>query len=267
MDIIIFSEELQARMKEQMKAAADMEHAELALTAQLIAIVKDTIHDLEQVLYNYVFKGQQEEILFFKEIKPVFVSQYIYHSRVFSIKLFDSFNGINNRKAFYEELMKQLEQFASKNKDFYVYVMSNATHYDDRYFTRKSKVLFRGNPFATQMDDKLARLLANELLKKYLLDAIERQHAQTGETNLKWTASKTALIELGIALQAAGAFNNSNADIKEIFSAFEQIFKVNLKDHYRIFLQIKERKKGQTVFLDQLKERLIQKISDEDEVI
>ncbi|HYF70253.1 MAG TPA: RteC domain-containing protein [Ohtaekwangia sp.] len=264
MDIIKFSEELQARMKGQMETTVATQPAELVLTAQLIAIIKDAIHDLEQFVYNYAFKNRQEEIHFFKEIKPVFVSQYLYQSKVFAIKLFDSYNELDSRKAFYDKVMKRLELFARRNKEFYVYIMSNSTYFDDRYFTRQNRSLFKASLFSTEMDDKLAKLLANELLKGYLRDALQKN--PEAESHLKWTAPKTALIELGIALQAAGAFNNSNIDIKEIFTAFERIFKVNLKDHYRMFLQIKDRKKGQTTFLDQLKERLIQRINEEDEL-
>ena len=73
------------------------------------------------------------------------------------------------------------------------------------------------------------------------------------------------MVELGVALQAVGAFNHSNADLKHILAVFEKIFKVDLKNYYRIYLQIKDRKKGQATFLDQLKDRLIQKINEDEE--
>jgi hypothetical protein len=268
MDIVTFSEQLQSRMKEQMEAIAEEGPDELATTAQIMNVIRESIHDLEQFTYNYTFKDQQEEIRFFKEVKPIFVSQYHFHSNVFSIRLFESYNDLESRKEFYSTTLKRLEVFARKNRGFYLYCMTNSTFFDDKYFTRKGKLFsaFGKEPFATPFDEKLAKILAHEMLKTYLQETMRKLNPNGGEGVLTWTASKTKLIELGIALQAVGAFNNGSVDIKHIFEKFERIFGVDLKSYYRIFLQIRGRKKGQTVFIDQLKEKLMQKISDVDEI-
>jgi hypothetical protein len=67
------------------------------------------------------------------------------------------------------------------------------------------------------------------------------------------------------ALQSAGVFNNSTADIKQIASCFEWIFNVDLKNYYRTFLEIRSRKANRTAFLDLLKERLIKRMDEADE--
>lgn len=41
------------------------------------------------------------------------------------------------------------------------------------------------------------------------------------ESNLTWTAPKTAAIDLGYAFYDSGVFNHGNSDVKEIMSFFE----------------------------------------------
>ena len=99
----------------------------------------------------------------------------------------------------------------------------------------------------------------NELVKKY--DDAPRLETQT----LTWTGAKTDLVELIYALHAVGAFNNATPDLRKIVEAFELIFNVNLGNYSRTFLSIRIRKTGQTAFLDQLQQRLMQRINEMEE--
>lgn len=85
------------------------------------------------------------------------------------------------------------------------------------------------------------------------------------QSRLFWTANKTDLIELIYALQSSGAINSGTADIKEVASACEHIFNIDLGDFYRTFLEIKSRKINQTKFIDNIKESLLKRIEDSDE--
>lgn len=81
---------------------------------------------------------------------------------------------------------------------------------------------------------------------------------------LGWTASKTDLIELIYALQASGAIKSGTAGIKEMASACEEIFDLNLGNVYRTFLEIRERKIDQTKFIDRLKTTLLRRMEETD---
>ncbi len=81
---------------------------------------------------------------------------------------------------------------------------------------------------------------------------------------LKWTTSKTDLIELIYALHASGTFNNGKADIKEIAEYFQHIFNVELGQYNRVFYDIRARKINKTKLLDNLKENLIRRIKETD---
>ena len=106
-------------------------------------------------------------------------------------------------------LLRQLEGYVEKNFEFYQYCMSGNSFLDAHYFTRSSqgnKSLDRDESFSTGYDTRLAKILANELLKNLVLKLLNRTDAVQPE--LTWTGSKTDLIELIYALHGAEIFNN-----------------------------------------------------------
>ncbi|MBL7706620.1 MAG: RteC domain-containing protein [Taibaiella sp.] len=54
------------------------------------------------------------------------------------------------------------------------------------------------------------------------------------------------------------------ADIRQIISALEGIFKIQLGDFYRVFLNIRIRQSSRTTFMDELKEKLIERMDETD---
>lgn len=63
--------------------AIDVEETDLILKAQKsIICVKDILSKLRAFIVSYTFKNEEEEIYFFKVIKPEIVSQLIYHVKI-----------------------------------------------------------------------------------------------------------------------------------------------------------------------------------------
>ena len=73
---------------------------------------------------------------------------------------------------------------------------------------------------------------------------------------------KVALVEFIYALYAGKCFNNGNTSLKDIAFCCETLFNIEIGDFYRIFLEIRNRKKSRTQFLDKLKDKII-KMMDE----
>ena len=71
-------------------------------------------------------------------------------------------------------------------------------------------------------------------------------------------------MELVYALQASGLINNGNVGIKDLATALEQLFYVEVGDYYRIFLEIRMRKSNQSKLLDFLKTSLHNRIIEVD---
>jgi hypothetical protein len=267
MNIIEFSEGLQARMKQTLESLHSDQDGIIRIGKALTSI-REIITELKQFAGTYSFPDESEEIMFFKEIKPVFLSQFFYYKKVFSIQLFDSFKDRKARQANYYRMLRHLEWFVQKNLDFYEYCMTNTTYLDKHYFIRSKQIhksIDRDEKFSTGYDTKLARILANELLKQHILDLVKKSQQDPSDTKapaVTWTGSKTDLIELIYALHRTDVFNNGTANIKVIASAFEDSFNISLGDYYRTFQDMRIRKRSQAPFLDQLRERFLQRVND-----
>jgi hypothetical protein len=171
---------------------------------------------------------------------------------------------------FYYRELKSIQDFAKANAEFNLYCLTNSVHLDEHYFMRGNNSVT--NPdmdekFTTCYDKILAILLANQLLKEYLLTTIKRvtESKDVSQSLLTWTGPKTYLIELIYALQLAETFNNGKADIKHIASTFESVFNISLGNYYRVFQEIRLRKNGKANFLDQLKDKFIQRMDELDQ--
>lgn len=268
MDILTFSKQLESRMKERLNEfSADQD--EILKAGHVLTFIREIIAELKQFCSSYKFTDESEEIKFFKEIKPVFLSQFFFYKKVFALRLFDSFKDLKTRQANYYKILQHLERIVQKNLEFYEYCMTSTTYLDKHYFTRNRqnhKSIDRDEKFSTGYDTKLAKILANELLKKYILDLLKKSQADRStdtSTTLTWTGSKTDLIELIYALHSVDVFNNGTANIKVIASAFEDVFNISLGDYYRTFQDMRIRKRSQTPFLDILKEKFILRLSSE----
>ncbi len=163
----------------------------------------------------------------------------------------------------------------SSDKNFYNYYQSGKTASDQLYFMRKNYYILadvhchsldRDTSFSTLHDSSVAEILANKQLTHYLsteIDALsEKLHLKftsiIESKLLQWTESKVSLVEFIYALYAGKCFNNGNTNLKDIAFCCEALFDIEIGDFYRIFLEIRNRKKSRTQFLDKLKEKITQ---------
>ena len=259
-DIFTFTEALHKRVVEFTKKEPGVE---LVSTGKVLSFIRETMKELKAFTIKYSFEGSEDEVRFFKETKPVLLSQYFYYKHLFSIQLVDSFRDQNSRIDNYRIVLDRLQRFIQKNITFYKYCLSGETHLDKTYFLRggnNSVKLEEDESFTTGYDTKLSKILASEMIKSYLIDSMKPSRGPSSPSSLNWTAPKTDLIELIYALNETGVFNHATADVRLIVETFETLFNVSLGNYYRIFLGIRNRKTGRTVFLDQLRERMIQRM-------
>lgn len=265
MDVKTFSDQLRNRMSEQIVAVRKEENDELAASAKIIQVIRKGLLELKQFIHQYEFKDREDEIRFFKEIKPGFLSKYFYHDQLLSILIGASFTDLHGKKKYYLKTLKHIQRFQKKNNDFYQYWITNSDHLDDKYFTRKKTTTNDPNlddKFSTQYDITQARFIANEALKNHLNTKIENRSVKGQEPKLQWTGSKTALIELIYALHTVGVFHHTTSELKHIISSFEHFFSIELGNYSRTYQEIRLRKGSQTNFLDLLRKKLVDRMEN-----
>lgn len=238
------------------------------------------LEELRDMVSNIELK-EEDEIYFFKEVKPNILSKLMYFQEVYSIELNQPYGDVNSKRLYYSDKIQRLQSFFEKNIDFYLYYRSNSTNLDKHYFIRnhfdfnlclKCISHDRDPKFSTCFDHKIATIRSYDMLQTYLNNkihsmdnqvAVEYAHTSLPSNPFKWTDAKSAAVELGYAIYAKGSLNNGNANIKEIMNYLEAAFKVELGDYYRTYLSLKNRKKDRTIFLNSLIENLVKKM-DED---
>jgi hypothetical protein len=243
-----------------------------------VGILWDILHRLRSFILQYSFRDQGEEIRFFKEIKPQFLAKLIYFQRVCYVETHSPRAVPGIRRELLEQEQRKIRDFFRQNMDFYHYFTCGAVHRDEEFFTRKTprkylgeELYFMDPEFSTLYSVKLARILAYGPLSVYLENALQRVGQPTGQfltrsvPGLTWTAPKANLIELLYALYSTGVFNHGRADLKKIAQFLEAAFQVQLGNYYRVFQDIRIRKKSRTSFLDQMRELLIRRMDETDD--
>lgn len=248
----------------------------------MINFIRPLFEELREFIHKYNFQDSEEEIDFFKYVKPLILSKLIYYNDIYILELRKPNGNKEVVKEHYKKKQAAIVDFCNSNLDFYQYYRSKATHLDKYYFLRGYEnyklchncgLLDKDPLFSTCCDHRVAKMLANDMLEIYLqqrlqdverIEVVETSRASLPDNPFRWTGTKIAAIELGYAIYASGVLNNGNADIKEIMTYLEASFKIDLGDYYRTYLTIRERKRDRTVFLNSLIEKLLRKMDEND---
>lgn len=111
--------------------------------------------------------------------------------------------------------------------------------------------------FSTYYDNKVAHIIANEILYSYLLTKISpeetRDKADEVNKDISWTTTQNALIELIYALHASRSISYGKIGLRKIALIFEVLFNTPLNNIHHAFHRMKSRSGSRTAYLDELK--------------
>lgn len=243
---------------------------------QMTIFLRELLSDMKKKIQFSDFSSPNDEIYFFRKVKPQVLGKLIYYNKVYRI---ESACPVNNGKMYHDyfshelQLLKQEYKDYICNSDFYRYYKSGRTDRDHEFFRLgklnlpiglNSFVFEIDSQFSTYYDYKVSHIIANELLYTYLLSRItpdEMQGAFSLETpttvkDVFWTDSKNALIELIYALYVSGAVSHGKIGIRKISLVFQILFRTSLSDIHHAFHRMKDRAGSRTAFLDHLKSSL-----------
>ncbi|GMN10589.1 MAG: tetracycline regulation of excision, RteC [Winogradskyella sp.] len=241
-----------------------------------IVLVLQKIEEVKKHIQEKGFKDAEEEILFFKQLKPQLVSKLIFFNSIYKIETKRPRGGDKIIRKYLNIELSKIKRYFDANLEFYKYYRTNSTHLDNKYFVRgkhdiklslDTYYFEADHNFTTSHDYKVAKIIANDLIQVYLEDQLNNNSQKRIWENppLNWTGSKTSLIELIYSLHSQGSIDNGNADIKIIAKTFENMFNIDLGDFYHSYLELKARKMNRTKFLDSLRDALIKRMDEQDE--
>lgn len=235
-------------------------------------LLKDLLTELKDFVIASGFESEQQEIDFFKNIKPQILGKLIFYNKVYRMEIACPVPDGKLLMQYFSSKLEQLKKTFKEytvSSDFYRYYRSNRTDMDNRFFrlgniefySGLNSVAFEMDPhFSTYYDYKVSRIISDDLLYQYLLrrmdpdeqESLSELAAVAYAKDIYWTDSKNALIELVYALHATGAVSNGRVGISKLAMIFEMAFSIKLGDLHHSFHRMKDRSGSKTYFLDQL---------------
>jgi hypothetical protein len=244
---------------------------------------KEVLNDLRVYIRNNKFKDTNEEIHFFKQIKPSIYADFIFFSSRLKYQVSKPNTTSSILKRYLKNELKKIESKKCKNLKFYRYYKHNSIYLDHLYFLRENKQLdlfsidisiYLDSEFYTSHDKLAAEVIAYDLLTNFYKKEISKLKSISSgkfdddnkrvQSRLNWTASKTDLIELVYALKVSGAINTGNINTKELVNIFSSLFNVEVSNYYKTYSEIKNRSTERTKFLKKLAEDFQAKLEYDD---
>lgn len=236
------------------------------------------IRELKQFTQAYTFPDLEDEILFFKEIKPRFLRELLFYIKVFEIESRKPVSSTEDQQHYYQRKMEQVREFFEEHNLLYMYYRLERTHLDKRIFKRGPERLDLLASYDPDADDlfsniysfRIAQFQAYEDLIILLKSFIEGGSAPTPDgqpelpkgTPLIWEGNNAAFYELIYGLVEGGYLKT---DIKNAMERMGAFLNVKVGNYYGCFQAMRIRKKNRTVFWDAGKAAVIRRMDESDE--
>ena len=186
-----------------------------------VKLIKSYIEQLKQFIEENEFKSNQEEILYFKELKPQFCALLIYYFRVHDYQINTPIGSSSEKQAHIKKHLNNLTLDFTKHRSFYLYIINEETHLDEKYFLRenaKKNLSFETYStdfdfrYCTGYDQLVAMFIAHKKLEHFYenelnlmvnpeqfrsnLPKFENTHYEPyyGKNKLQWTESQVLLL-------------------------------------------------------------------------
>lgn len=254
------------------------QHDSSQITEMSIQFISGRLEFVKEKFESIPDLSADDEIFYFKNIKCHLLALLQYYYMVQKIEIKKPAIPLRKIKKYYLKALYKIKTKISDNHFFYNYYKTNSNKLDQQFFMRLENDFFLPNDNIIIDIDKryttpsvyiFANVEALEMTRHYLKKkikslALPQIKMKSKGSKLKWTASKSDLIESIYALHSSGVFNNGKADLKEIAEYFQELFDIELGQYNRVFFDIRARKNNKTKFLDALKDSLIKRINDTD---
>ncbi len=112
----------------------------LLIIEKAIGICSCALLELREYVNQQDFKSKEEEIYFFKVIKPYELGEYLFFSKLFEIETRRPVTTIKAQQKYLKKMISQAQQFFNENPESYQYYRSGATIFDEKCFVRAKTI-------------------------------------------------------------------------------------------------------------------------------
>ena len=268
--LIVQTENLWKTLQNKLLEWSDDENSLLETAQFRLMATDEAIRTIKSWVIHHDFDCWENEITFFKKLKPNFIGTFMYYSKAIALISSMPLAGSKLTKKIYENEFEYLQYFSLENKDFISYYRRNATYLDLKYFLRfkydldvklAPDVHSYDERFSSSHDHLVSQIIAHDLYESFLKKQLNQLKKSQYEDeprpkNIEWTASKVALTELIFALHQTRCFNGGTADLSETVKWFETHLNIDLGNYHKTMTEISNRKTDKTKLLHLLDQTL-----------
>ncbi len=278
--IHVFCEKLYMQLEDEIEQIAITKPTPLKRLTASLNCIRKSLMELKDYIIQNPLVDQQEEIHFFKQIKPKFYCLQIFEIEVYNINSAIPSGTEDDILAYYLGELKIVQRFFNQNQFHYHYYRMDAEELDKLYFVRGTEnqsVLIPVVPdldptFSTNCDYIFSKIRAYEMLRDYLLAIVGKSGLENDGKYLRhgrkrdplnWTGDTINLVELAYGIYVTDQLNGGKVSLADIVYWLETSLHVDLSRYYRRFEDIKRRKsKSKTFYLDHMRTSIHQRIDD-----
>jgi len=268
-----------SRLKKEVDAEIEkIENSKVNLMTKSLEasrVLKKAYNELKTFVLSHTFQSEEEEILFFKEIKPRLCFRLIYYRKLYNIEM-DRPTGTDKQREYLIEKLNDINRYNHKRLDFIRYYRSGSSSFDSLYFLRGQADTEQymetfshefDSDFSTNCDFKVAKILANDMLSDYLEREIETLNENNNitmgsfgfpATKLTWKGTKAELQEQILAWDSDGTFGD--IPFTQLHSYIQNVFNIQLDSHLSRVLDDLKTRLDPTPYLNKLKNALLRRM-------
>lgn len=272
--MILFTSRLKKDIDTKIEQIECSEISMITKSLEASHLLREAFNQLKMFILSYSFKDEEEEIFFFKEVKPKLCSRLIYYRKVYNIEM-NRPAGIDKQREYLCDIMNDINKYNCKRLDFIRYYRSCSSHLDTLYFLRGKTDTeqyletfnYEFDPnFSTNCDFKVAKILANDMLSAYLMHEIEllNDNGMTAQsfgfptTKKTWKGTKTELQEQIFSWDSAKTFGD--IPLTQLYEYIQNVFNIQLDNNLSRVLDDLKIRVSPTPFLDKLKDALLRRM-------
>ena len=208
-------------LKQELKIMIDEFKSPIHLSKKANIIISHALKKIRSNILQKKFQNTEDEIVFFKEILPKFLSQHFYFQTLHDMETHKPVCSDKDLIIYWEKQLDYLKSFFKKHEEFYIYVRSESSISDQVYFLRDESDTIEthcsfGNSIDNRVSTKYSILIANIISNDKICEYIKSELAKLNNAcqipipdkkadieNLKliWTDPKISLVEVMYAFK------------------------------------------------------------------
>lgn len=260
--MLSFTTELYSRMQSGLQEINGKKDTGIKKAEEAYRLCCSCLQELKDFIGSYSFTGLEEEVRFFKEVKPRFLKEMLFYLKLLQIESYKPPG--NPMKEYYQAQIALVHDYIARNQDLYIYMKLGKDDLDNKMFLREPELspllphytLEYDSSFSNPFSFKLAKLQAWEDLAQELnfilqsgdYQLLDGRSFTQGPPALFWKGTQAQFYEVVLAFVKTGVLGE--VTVKAAMEWLGHCLQVSPGHYYRYIQAMRIRKKSRVPYLN-----------------